>query len=192
MIVIIATKILPGEAGGGNNFRMLISRRRTPIDFEHAVTLSACDRAWHGTPSGEFWLRDELFEDGIVEYVDRGSRSHSAIHSCATSRAAFSAAHATAGRALLPPIRSSDRRKLTFQAMWGITQTESRAGTACRAALRSGGALQQLPGLALQFEAGVLMGLAASERRDALHEIEDALGPAMFFAQHGLDDLRRL
>jgi hypothetical protein len=47
MIVIIATKILPGEAGGGNNLRMLISRRRTPIDFEHAVTLSACDRAWH-------------------------------------------------------------------------------------------------------------------------------------------------
>jgi hypothetical protein len=24
-------------------------------------------------------LRDELFEDGIVEYVDRGSRSHLAI-----------------------------------------------------------------------------------------------------------------
>ena len=36
------------------------------------------------------------------------------------------------------------------------------------------------------------MGLAAGERRDALHEIEDALGLAMFFAQHGLDDLRRL
>src|SRR5258705_4851110 len=36
------------------------------------------------------------------------------------------------------------------------------------------------------------MGLAAGERRDALHEIENALGPAMFFAQHGLDDLRRL
>jgi hypothetical protein len=36
------------------------------------------------------------------------------------------------------------------------------------------------------------MGLAAGERRDALHEIEDALGLAMFFAQHRLDDLRRL
>src|SRR5258705_13418773 len=36
------------------------------------------------------------------------------------------------------------------------------------------------------------MGLAAGERRDALHEIENALGLAMFFAQHGLDDLRRL
>ena len=128
MIVIIATKILPGEAGGGNNFRMLISRRRTPIDFEHAVTLSACDRAWHGAPSGEFWLRDELFEDGIVEYVDRGSRSHSVIYSCATSQAACSAESTTAGRALLPPIRSSDRRKLTFQAMWGTTQTERPRG----------------------------------------------------------------
>src|SRR6267378_6247189 len=36
------------------------------------------------------------------------------------------------------------------------------------------------------------MGLGAGERRDALHEIENALGPAMFFAQHGLDDLRGL
>ena len=36
------------------------------------------------------------------------------------------------------------------------------------------------------------MGLAAGERRDALHEIENALGLAMFFAQHGVDDLRRL
>ncbi len=30
-------------------------------------------------PDGEFWLRDRLFEDGIVEYVDRGSRSGFAI-----------------------------------------------------------------------------------------------------------------
>ncbi len=30
-------------------------------------------------PDGEFWLRDRLFEDGIVEYVDRSSRSSSAI-----------------------------------------------------------------------------------------------------------------
>jgi hypothetical protein len=36
------------------------------------------------------------------------------------------------------------------------------------------------------------MGLAASERRDALHEIEDALRFRIFLAQHGLDDLRRL
>ena len=26
-------------------------------------------------PNGEFWLRDGLFEEGIVEYVDRRSRS---------------------------------------------------------------------------------------------------------------------
>jgi len=37
MIVIIATKILPRESGGGNNLRMLISRRRAPIDVEHIV-----------------------------------------------------------------------------------------------------------------------------------------------------------
>ena len=36
------------------------------------------------------------------------------------------------------------------------------------------------------------MGLAASERRDALHEIENALRFRIFLAQHGLDDLRRL
>src|SRR5713226_10787753 len=36
------------------------------------------------------------------------------------------------------------------------------------------------------------MGLAASERRDALHEIEDALRFRTLLAQHGLDDLRRL
>ena len=30
-------------------------------------------------PNGEFWLRDGLFEEGIVEYVDRGSRSSVAI-----------------------------------------------------------------------------------------------------------------
>jgi len=47
--------------------------------------------------------------------------------------------------------------------------------TARLVALVSGGTLQQFLGLALQLEAGVLMGLAASERRDALHEIEDAL-----------------
>ena len=45
MIVIIATKILPRESGGGNNLRMLISRRRAPIDVEHIVPLSSCDRA---------------------------------------------------------------------------------------------------------------------------------------------------
>ena len=50
-------------------------------------------------------------------------------------------------------------------------------------ALVSGGALQQFPGLALQFEAGVLMGLGAGERRDARHEIEDALCRAADYAE---------
>src|SRR5713101_6413749 len=76
---------------------------------------------------------------------------------------------------------------------WKSNRTTSRAARHCpRGSFVSGGALQQFPGLALQLEAGVLMGLAAGERRDALHEIEDALGLAMFFAQHGFDDLRRL
>jgi len=47
----------------------------------------------------------------------------------------------------------------------------------------SGGALQQFPGLALQLKAGVLMGLAAGERRDALHEIENALCRAADYAE---------
>ena len=36
------------------------------------------------------------------------------------------------------------------------------------------------------------MRLGAGERRDALHEIEDAFRRAAFLVQHCLDDLRRL
>lgn len=39
MIVVVASEIFPGEAGGGNVFRILIRRRRTPIDAsKHGVT----------------------------------------------------------------------------------------------------------------------------------------------------------
>ena len=55
--------------------------------------------------------------------------------------------------------------------------------TAQLVALVSGDALQQFPGLALQLEAGVLMGLAAGERRDALHEVENALCRAADYAE---------
>src|SRR5713101_2371299 len=76
---------------------------------------------------------------------------------------------------------------------WKSNRTTSRAARHCpRGSFVSGGVLQQFPGLALQFETDVLMGLAASERRDALHEIEDALRFRTLLAQHGLDDLRRL
>src|SRR5712671_4330611 len=43
---------------------------RPPLSLRPCVALR---------PSGEFWLRDVLFEEGIVEYVDRGSRSSLAI-----------------------------------------------------------------------------------------------------------------
>ena len=36
------------------------------------------------------------------------------------------------------------------------------------------------------------MCLVARDRRDALHEVEDALRLAAFLGQYGLDDLRRL
>jgi len=35
------------------------------------------------------------------------------------------------------------------------------------------------------------MGLVASNRRDALHKVEDALGLAAFLGEHRFDDLRR-
>jgi hypothetical protein len=64
-------------------------------------------------------LRDSLFEDGIVEYVDRGSRStYSTIFNiiCVTSRAARRAASPTAVDAQAPPIRNFQiGGKLTIQ-----------------------------------------------------------------------------
>lgn len=56
-------------------------------------------------------------------------------------------------------------------------------------------AAQPLPvalGFAFQFKACVLMSLATSKRRDALHEIKDAFRLAIFLAQNGFDDLRCL
>src|SRR5467141_1260133 len=97
------------------------------------------------------------------------------------------------GDARSPPVRKLRiGGKPTMRRCWNSKQTASRAASIAAWLVLSGGSLQQFPGLALQLKAGVLMGLGAGERRDALHEIEDALGPPMFFAQHGLDDLRRL
>jgi hypothetical protein len=58
--------------------------------------------------------------------------------------------------------------------------------------LRSDGALHQAFGFAFQLKPRVLMGLAASNCSDALHEIKDAFRLAILFAQNGLDDLRCL
>ncbi len=51
----------------------------------------------------------------------------------------------------------------------------------CTALPMSGGALQQVLGLALYVEARILIGLGAGECGDALHEIEDAFGFTVFF-----------
>jgi len=45
MIVIMRDEDTPRRSLTRDNYRMLISRRRAPIDVEHAVPLSACDRA---------------------------------------------------------------------------------------------------------------------------------------------------
>ena len=52
--------------------------------------------------------------------------------------------------------------------------------------------VEQLLRPRFQIEPGVLMRLVAGDRRDALHEVEDALGLAAFFGEHCLDDLRCL
>ncbi len=52
----------------------------------------------------------------------------------------------------------------------------------------SGRAIEQLLGLRLHVETGILMGLLARDGGDALNEIEDALGRTSFFGQHGFDD----
>src|SRR3546814_7265349 len=37
-IIVIATKIFPGEAGGGQMLGVPVSRRSTPVDAKHGVT----------------------------------------------------------------------------------------------------------------------------------------------------------
>ena len=52
--------------------------------------------------------------------------------------------------------------------------------------------LHQGPSLTFQLKSRVLMGLAAGNRGDALHEIEDAFRLAIFFAEYCFNDFRRL
>lgn len=54
--------------------------------------------------------------------------------------------------------------------------------------LRSGHQVEQLLGPAFQVQAGVLLGLAARDRIDPLHDIEHALRLAPFLGQDRLDD----
>lgn len=51
---------------------------------------------------------------------------------------------------------------------------------------------EQLAGLALQVEPGVLVGLAAGMRGDPLDEVEDARWRVALFGKDGLDDLRAI
>lgn len=52
--------------------------------------------------------------------------------------------------------------------------------------------VEHLLGPRLEVEPAVLMGLVTRHRRDALHEIENALGLAALLSQHRLDDPGRL
>jgi hypothetical protein len=60
------------------------------------------------------------------------------------------------------------------------------------AAIDVSGALQQSLGPALKLQTRVLMRLAAGERGDPLHEIEQAFRRAALLMQDGFDDFRRL
>ncbi len=53
-------------------------------------------------------------------------------------------------------------------------------------------AIEQLLCTRLQIESDVLMRLVAGDRRNALHEVENALGFAALLRQHRLDDFGRL
>lgn len=53
-------------------------------------------------------------------------------------------------------------------------------------------ALEQLLGLALKLEPGVLLGLVSRETRDPLDKVEDALGRVALLNQDLVDDLTRL
>ena len=56
----------------------------------------------------------------------------------------------------------------------------------------SGGAVEQLLGLRLQVQAGVLVRLTAGQSGDALDKVEHACRRMAFLGQHRLDDLRRV
>lgn len=60
MIVLMATKILPGETGRGNSFRVPVSRRRTPINAKHGAP--PYSRARRATPG------QRVSETGDTEY----------------------------------------------------------------------------------------------------------------------------
>ena len=56
----------------------------------------------------------------------------------------------------------------------------------------SGGAVEQLLGLALQLEPRILVGLLAGDGGDARDEVEDRFRRSAFLGQDGLDDLAGL
>ena len=68
--------------------------------------------------------------------------------------------------------------------------SEKRRGVrAARSGKASGGVVEELLGLRLQFEPRVLTRLAACDRGDALDEVEHALRLSPFLGEHRLDDL---
>ena len=91
------------------------------------------------------------------------------------------------GRAVAAGPQIAIGGKLTMRRCWNSKQTMGRAASIAARLVLSGCALQQLPGLALQLKAGVLMGLGAGERGDALHEIENALCGAADYAEQPVE-----
>ena len=126
-----------------------------------------------------------------VKVKRRPSRMINPSTDCA-SRAQLGERTAVTLARLYPPIRiyGSAGKSQNVETLKGVKPCNRIDG--CTALLNSGGALQQLLGLAFEVKARVLMGLGAGQRGDALHEIENALGFPIFLRQHCLDDFRRL
>jgi hypothetical protein len=68
----------------------------------------------------------------------------------------------------------------------------SEALKAARRRLSLNGSVEQFLRSGLQIEPNILVRFVARDRRDALHEVEDALGFVALLRQHGLDDFCRL
>ena len=115
MIIIVASEIFPGEAGGGNMFSILIRRRRTPIDAsKHGVTpLFRATRH----PDSELSRYRPREVAGRFRYVERCRRSLLVI-SILNIAAVFSRAGrspASRGRVLhtaAPPIRNAGSARI--------------------------------------------------------------------------------
>src|SRR6185437_8231840 len=89
----------------------------------------------------------------------------------------------------LQPVQGAKRRPLTlrgrrFAGDKPEKKKEAKSRKTVLSFAGSGGAIQQLLRLCLHIEAGILVRLVTRDRRDALHEIEDAFRRSALLRQH--------